>query len=72
MSAERKPEVVDLSQYKKARADAVSAEAAKAKSAAKAAAPKGESLLGSRPRAGLILAAVVLLLAVLFVLPRML
>ena len=69
MSAEKKPEVVDLSQYKKARADADQSLKAKAKADAKAA---REPLLGGRPRAGLILALLILGLAAAFLLPRLL
>lgn len=69
MSAEKKPEVVDLSQYKKSRAEAEQSLKAKAKADAKAA---REPLLGGRPRAGLILALLILGLAAAFLLPRLL
>ena len=49
MKPERKPEVVDFARYKRAAQDQ-----AKRKAAAPSS-PKGEPLLGSRPRAGLIL-----------------
>lgn len=67
MSAERKPEVVDLSQYKKARAEAQAP-----KPAAKPAKGAGEPLLGGRPKAGLILAALIVALVAAAVLPKLL
>jgi len=69
MSAEKKPEVVDLSQYKRARADAEQQTRAKAKADAKAA---REPLLGRRPKAGLILGLLILVLAAVVLLPRLL
>lgn len=69
MSAEKKPEVVDLSQYKKARADAEEQMKAKAKADAKAA---REPLLGRSPRAGLILGLLIAALLAAFLLPRLL
>ncbi|HET6969982.1 MAG TPA: hypothetical protein VFH92_02555 [Phenylobacterium sp.] len=59
------PQVTDLSRYRKAR----EAAARKAKGQRP---PPGPSFLGSNPRAGLILAAVVVLILVLYVLPRFL
>jgi hypothetical protein len=59
------PQVTDLSRYRKQR------EAA-ARKAKPARAPGPSSFLGSNPRAGLILAAVVLATIALFVLPRFL
>lgn len=58
------PQVTDLRRYRKAR------EAAARK--AKAARPAGAPLLGSNPRAGLILAALVVLILAFYVLPRFL
>lgn len=62
---ERKPEVVDLDSYKKARQARAQPKPAPA--------PKsvGEPILGSRPRAGLILALVILVAVALWVLPML-
>jgi hypothetical protein len=57
------PRVTDLRRYKKAR------EQAKRRPPPK---PPTQSFLGSRPRAGLILAAVVIVLAALWLLPMFL
>jgi hypothetical protein len=59
------PRVVDLRRYKKA---------VQAKAARKAAPPlaKSESLLGSRPRAGLLLVLIVVALAALWLGPKLL
>jgi hypothetical protein len=59
------PQVTDLSRYRKQR------EAAARKAKAPRRAP-GPSFLGSNPRAGLILAGVVILILALYVLPRFL
>lgn len=58
------PQVTDLRRYRKAR----EAAARKAKSAR----PPGAPLLGSNPRAGLILAALLILMLAIYVLPRFL
>jgi hypothetical protein len=59
------PQVTDLSRYRKQR----EAAARKAKAHQR---PPSPSFLGSNPRAGLILAGLVLLIIVLYVLPRFL
>jgi len=77
MKHDEAPEVIDLDRYKAAQAAAKAKEQARLEAQAKAArraqkAAGSQSLLGSRPRAGLILALIVAALVVLFVLPRLL
>ncbi len=67
MSNDERPDVVDLRSYRKAR----QAQAAQKKPAPRPAAGKAEPLLGSRPRAGLVLVVVVLVLAALWLAPRL-
>ena len=62
------PEVTDLERYRKAKAKA---EAEKRKPPPRPKAP-GQGLLGSNPRAGLILAIVVVVGLALWILPRFL
>jgi hypothetical protein len=59
------PEVTDLARYRKARAEAAKRKPPKAK-------PPREGVLGSNPRAGLILAIVVVVLLALWLGPRFL
>ncbi|WP_374575628.1 hypothetical protein [Phenylobacterium sp.] len=71
------PEVVDLGRYKAAQAAAKAKEKAQKEAQAKLArrAAKtagGQSFLGSRPKAGMILALVILAIAILFILPKFL
>jgi hypothetical protein len=61
----RDPEIVDLQRYR---------QAAKAANAAKLASsrPKPEALLGSRPRAGLVLAVIAVTILALWLIPKFL
>lgn len=65
MKPERKPEVVDFARYKRAAQDQ-----AKRKAAAPSS-PKGEPLLGSRPRAGLILMLAIVAMAAFWALSNL-
>lgn len=65
MAPKHEPEVTDLERYRKAKAKA---EAEKRKPPPRPKAP-GQSLLGSNPRAGLILAIVAILAAILWLGP---
>lgn len=58
------PRVTDLRAYRKAREEA-------RRRKAKPPRPPGASFLGSNPRAGLILVAVVVVLAALYLIPRL-
>lgn len=60
------PRVTDLRAYRKAR------EQAQRRRAPRATRPQGQPILGSNPRAGLILAIVVAVLAALYWIPRLL
>jgi hypothetical protein len=60
------PRVTDLRAYRKAR------EQAQRRREPQATRPQGQSILGSNPRAGLILAIVVAVLAALYWIPRLL
>jgi hypothetical protein len=60
------PRVTDLRAYRKAR------EQAQRRRAAQGSRPQGQPVLGSNPRAGLILAVVVAVLAALYWIPRLL
>jgi hypothetical protein len=68
LKPEETPEVVDLRRYRAAQRKAAEVKAAQAK-AARQAAGRGESLLGGRRNAGLILLAVLAVLLALWVLP---
>ena len=81
MKPDKKPEIIDFDRYKAAQAQAKAKEQARQQAQAKAARQAGgkargtggpEPFLGSRPRAGLILAAFAVVLGLLFVLPRFL
>lgn len=77
MRHDEAPEVVDLDRYKAAHAQAQAQKKAREEAQAKLARRarrmnSGQSLLGSRPKAGLILAAVLLGAAALVLLPRFL
>jgi hypothetical protein len=63
---ERKPEIVDLARYKQA-----AKAAARRKAAARPPAPAREPLLGSRPRAGLILLLVAVVIAAVWALSHL-
>lgn len=74
MKPEKTPEVIDFDRYKAAQAQVKAREAARQKDLAKAARQaKGgsEPILGSRPRAGLILVVFILVLAALVFGPRL-
>lgn len=62
------PHVVDLARYKRARQQLQAKARAQQKSSPPRKAGGGEPLLGSRPRAGLILAAVALVVILIWVL----
>ena len=64
MNSDENPEVIDLRSYTAAQAKA-------AKKKAPAPAGRAEPLLGSRPRAGLLLLAVILVMAALWLGPRL-
>ena len=66
MKSEKDPVVVDLAERRKAAEQAKLAAARKAKSKRT---PSSEPLLGLRPRAGLILAAVAIILLMLWLAP---
>jgi len=81
MKPDKKPEIIDFDRYKAAQAQAKAKEKARQQAQVKAARKAGgrppgpggaEPLLGSRPRAGLILVAFVIVLGLLFVLPKFL
>ncbi len=61
----RDPEIIDLQRYRQAARD----KAAAAKTA-KPAQPKSESVLGSRPRAGLILGLMALAFLAMWIIPK--
>ena len=68
MEPERKPDVVDLTKYRK---NVQQRAQAQAKQKAKAPAPIREPVLGRRPNAGLMLILVMVALAVVFIMPRL-
>lgn len=71
MEPERKPEIVDLSQHRKAvQAKEAQAKAATQKAARDRAAASRQGVLGGRKNAGLILLAVAVVLLALYIVPR--
>jgi hypothetical protein len=64
------PEVTDLARYRKAKAEAAKRKPPASK--APKAGPSGQSFLGSNPKAGLILAVVVVVMLALWLGPRFL
>lgn len=62
---ERKPDVIDLTKYRKNVQDRAKAQIKKAN------APKREPMLGQRPNAGMLLIVVLVALAVVFIMPRL-
>lgn len=65
MDPKRKPEVVDLNSYKKARQAQATPKPPPAQEST------GEPILGQRPRAGVILALVLLVVVALWLLPML-
>ena len=65
MKPEEDPRVTDLRRYRKQREQQARRRRAPQR-------PRGESFLGSNPRAGLILAAVILVIVALYALPHFL
>lgn len=71
MKPEKKQEVVELAQYRKAQAARAAQEAERVRQMQQAKVEASERFLGNRPQAGLLLVVVILALAALFLLPKL-